>query len=51
MTAFSPALFIAMGATGLLLQILGYLLFDNDMLHRLKQILGFIHCKPQLGGL
>ena len=50
MTAFSPALFIAMGAMGLLLQKFDDLLFDNGMLHRFKQILGFSQSQPQPGG-
>ena len=47
---FAPTLFIATGATGLLLQKFGYLLFDNGMLHRFKQILGFSQSQPQPGG-
>jgi hypothetical protein len=51
MLAFAQALFAATGAMGLLLQILGNLVFDNGMLHRFKQILGFSQSQPQLCGL
>jgi len=50
MIPLAQTLFPTTGAMGLLLQILGNLLFDNSTLHRPKQILGFIQGQPYIFG-
>ncbi len=50
MIPFAQTLFAATGAMGLLLHILGDLLFGNGTLRRLKQILGLSQTQPKLFG-
>ncbi len=50
MIPLAQALFPATGAMGLLLQILGNLLFNMGTLHQFELVLGFIQGQPQIFG-